>query len=644
MKQPNYLNRIRNARELFLGKGEVPDGLLPESIYRSWERCLKTGLAVDLGADLEPADSRVLSELKEKNGQLLTQSQAEMENLSSHILGTQSMVILSDAEGTILHAMGDPDFMTKAQRVALQPGVSWKEELTGTNAIGTALVEKTPVFVMGGEHYFERNAFLNCSAAPISDPHGNVIGVLDLSGDHRQPQEHTMALVRMSAQMIENRLFNVNFTKDIIVRFHSRIEFIGTLWEGIATFSPDGKLLAANRSGAFQLGLNGHNYIGMDFSAIFGISISIFLDTIRKRSLSVSTTLALKNGLKLYVKADPGPYTLFSAKSYESLPPRPVRAETEPLDMLDHGDAAIRKTIERAKLSIGHDIPILIEGETGTGKELFAKAIHQSGTRKHGAFVAINCAAIPEGLIESELFGHEEGAFTGSKRRGAMGRVQQAHGGTLFLDEVGEMPLALQARLLRVIQEREVIPLGGSKSIPVDIAIISATNCRLKQKVAKGEFREDLYYRLNGLRLSLPALRDRTDIEKLIKLILKDKLNKPEVSIHPEVMQLMKKHEWRGNVRQLFNVLRSSVIFLDGDVIETVHLPEDFMEEFDDVRLESDGRERNAYMEVTNFASAEAILIKQAMELHHGNMTAVANELGISRATVYRKSKRLGLR
>lgn len=644
MARPNYHHQIRNAREQLLDRGEVPEGLLPEPIQRSWERCIETGLAVNLRPEIEPAATTLLNELRERNSRLLTQAQPEMESLYSHIVGTQSMVILSDADGTIIHALGDQNFMGKAQRVALQPGVSWREEVSGTNAIGTALIEKNPIFVMGGEHYLEENAFLNCSASPILDPHGSVIGVLDLSGDHRQPQEHTMALVRMSALMIENRLFNANFATDVTIRFHTRPEFIGTLWEGIAVFSPEGKLLAINRTGAFQLGLDEQKVAGIEFDSLFDISLIRFLDTAR-RSLSSNSTLVLRNGLRLHVKADPGMHTLASAisvpaPSQDKTQSKEIPQSTTPLDHLDTGDQALRKTLARARMSIGHDIPVLIEGETGTGKELLARAIHDSGSRKLGAFVAINCASIPEGLIESELFGHEEGAFTGARRRGAVGRIQQAHGGTLFLDEVGEMPFALQARLLRVIQEREIVPLGSNKRIQIDISIIAATNRRLRERVLQGEFREDLYYRLNGLRLSLPPLRERSDLEALIQRILKESVGRSDIVIQPEVLDLMKRHPWRGNVRQLFNVLRSAIVFMEGHELDVQHLPEDFFEELENAHTL---KGRGIELENANLLNTEAALIKHALAAHNGNMTAAAKQLGISRATVYRKSKRLHL-
>ena len=444
-----------------------------------------------------------------------------------------------------------------------------------------------------------------------------------------------MALVRMSAQMIENRLFNVHFSHEVTLHFHTRPEFIGTLWEGIAVFSQEGRLLAVNRSGAFQLGLKSHQ-LGMAFEELFGIGFSTFQDNTRKATRS--NLLKLQNGIQLHVMVQLGHTP--TASSNTSTKAAAAGPRMLPLDRLDTGDAAMHRVVSKAKLALGHEIPILIEGETGTGKELLARAIHESGPRRKGPFVAINCASIPEGLIEAELFGHEEGAFTGARRRGAIGRVQQAQGGTLFLDEIGEMPLPLQARLLRVIQEREVQPLGGLKPVHVDVAIVSATNCRLQERVAKGAFREDLYYRLNGLRLALPALRERSDLPVLIEFILHEQLGRPEITIEPAVQQLLQGHAWRGNIRQLSNVLRSAIIFMEGTELQLKHLPEDFMEE-----LQAHPSSRGTVQQSgpADLAGHESLLIQQAMALHPGNLTAAAKYLGISRATIYRKLKRLGL-
>lgn len=644
MSRSTYHSRIQQARHQFLDQGSVPQGVLPEPIARSWSRCADTGLSLEIEPHLEPMRDQQLEEVREKNARLLTQARPEMENLQAQIFGTQSMVILTDAGGTILHALGNPEFIGKAQRVALQPGVTWSESNTGTNAIGTALVEEAPVFVMGAEHYFSQNAFLNCSAAPIMDPYGRAIGVLDVSGDYRQPQEHTMALVRMSAQMIENRLFSAEFSRDVTLHFHSRPEFIGTLWEGIAVFSPSGHLQAINRSGMFQLGVSDQEKSMLDFARMFDGTLEGLLDAAR-HAAPHSTPFTTRSGHRLYAKVEPGVMATSAmragAQRLGRAPVQERRPDFQLLDALDTGDIQMSKAVSSVKKVVGREIPILIEGETGTGKELLAKAIHASGQRSKGAFVAINCASIPEGLIEAELFGYEEGAFTGAKRHGVPGKIMQANGGTLFLDEIGEMPLQLQARLLRVLQEREIVPLGGSKGQRVDIAVISATNRKLRDHVDQGSFREDLYYRLNGLRVSLPPLRQRSDLMPLVERILREESD-VAIELHPDTQAIFERHSWRGNIRQLRNVLRAALAFLDGErVIARHHLPEDFVEELE--RMLSTPTVRTLPTGALSIEAAEVDLIRQALVAESGNITLAAARLGISRATLYRKVKRLNL-
>ncbi len=640
----SHLNRLKAARAQLLDNGIVPEGLLPESIERSWSRCLSTGQSLEVNLQIAPLSQAELEAIREKNARLLHQARPEMENLQSQTTGTQSMVILTDAQGTILHALGDPDFVSKAQQVALQPGVSWSEENTGTNAIGTALVEQAPVLVMGAEHYYSQNTFLNCSASPILDPYGHTIGVLDVSGDSRQPQAHTMGLVRMSAQMIENRLFAAEFTREITLHFHARPEFIGTLWEGIAVFSPDGRLIAINRNGGVQLGVK-HVRVGHAlFDELFDTSLSLLLSNARR---SNSVPLKTSLGRQLYVKVDAGVTLSTMPGLRERAAPEKsaiaaaasAEASMARLDHLDSGDPQLRQAIDRIRKVLRRDIPILVEGETGTGKELLAKAIHQSSGRK-GLFVAINCASIPEGLIEAELFGYEEGAFTGAKRSGVAGKIMQANGGTLFLDEIGEMPLALQARLLRVLQEREIVPLGGAKGAPVDFALVSATNRKLLDRVDEGLFREDLYYRINGLRVTLPALRQRTDLELLVARILQEESD-AAVELDEEALQVLRRHPWRGNVRQLRNVLRAALAFAGtGQVIETHHFPEDFLEELEKAVSEPQAPP----VRVTRLQlGSEADRIRDAMRQHAGNVTQAARALGIGRATLYRRIKHLQL-
>ncbi|MGH8750242.1 MAG: sigma-54-dependent Fis family transcriptional regulator [Burkholderiales bacterium] len=645
---PDYLNRIKQARDVFSEKGAIPAGLLPEPIERSWKRCLHGGLAMDARQNFDPLQRSTMEEYRQKNIALLSNAQPVMENLYDQILNTNSMVILTDADGLIIHSLGDPGFVSKARRVALQPGVSWDEGNKGTNAIGTSLAEQKPVLVHGSEHYMASNNFLTCSASPIFNPYGHLTGVLDVSGDYRSYQEHTLALVKMSVQMIENHLFVDEFPHCVSLHFHSRPEFIGTLCEGIAVFTPDGGFVSANRSGQFQLGLTLQHLQKQTFASLFDSSFDALVDQARHLPYSM-LTLCMHNGVRVHARVQLGstirqPRAVAVAARYAEKPapastPREI-SETVGLDVLDLGDERVRAAMQKIRKVLGREIPILIQGETGTGKELFAKSIHEASARRHNPFVAVNCAAIPDGLIESELFGYEEGAFTGARRKGAVGKILQANGGTLFLDEIGDMPLNLQARLLRVLQERLVMPLGSVKSYAVDVAIICATNHNLRDQIANGGFREDLYYRLNGLLINLPPLRERSDLEQLVLRLVKIESGEVgQVKIADDVMELFRRHPWPGNIRQMHNLLRIAVAMLDDQqkIITRAQLPDDFLDEINQNGSRADTVRVEAGM--GNLQSIEAEAIERAIAACSGNISAAARQLGISRNTLYRKLK-----
>ena len=317
------------------------------------------------------------------------------------------------------------------------------------------------------------------------------------------------------------------------------------------------------------------------------------------------------------------------------------RTSAASLELLDSGDPTLRLAIMQVKQVLNKDIPVLVLGETGAGKELFSRAIHDASARRAQPFIAVNCAALPEGLIEAELFGYEEGAYTGARRKGHVGKIQQADGGTLFLDEIGDMPLSLQARLLRVLQDRCVTPLGSAKSVPVNVMLVCATNQKLKDKVASGEFRSDLYYRINGLTVQLPALRQRQDLPRLIQMILQVEQT-PDVHISAAVMDVFARHPWPGNVRQLHNVLRTAVALAEGGVIDMQHLTQDFIDELVDASAQPQLRSGAAESNMTLKAQSDEA-IRLAMQQQAGNVSAVARQLGMSRNTLYRRLKALNL-
>ena len=578
-----------------------------ETVIRlSHERSQGFGLSHRDRPDFSLAPRPELHAALEQNRFLYQHAAPVMETLYEQIANTHSMVLLTDKDGLILHSLGDNDFLEKASRVALTPGANWSERSKGTNAIGTALTEQQPIVVHGQDHYLYANQFLTCSCTPIFDPHGKVVGALDVTGDERSYHRHTLALVRMSAQMIENQMFANVFSDAVRVHFHSRQEFLGTLVEGIAVFSQDGRFLSANRSAQFQLGQSVNCLQAHTFSSLFGLSMSQLLDRLRG-SNGQSVMLVLSNGVAVWCHVrhksrslwlgagDQGRADPVAGTGWE----RPAaRAESDSaglalrrriaarrglssLNYLNTGDPQVATVVRKLQMVLDRDIPIMILGETGTGKDILAQSIHNDSARASKPFVSVNCASIPETLIESELFGYEEGAFTGARRKGSPGKILQANGGTLFLDEIGDMPTQLQARLLRVLQERCVNPLGSGKEYEVDVAIVCATHRDLKGAIARGSFREDLYYRLNGMVVKLPALRDRSDFDVVVRKVL-DNLCEDGVrlEISDDVLALFRRYHWPGNFRQLHNVLRTAVALVGNEgMIRSDHLPDDFVDE-----------------------------------------------------------------
>jgi len=625
------------------------------AIATSHQRSEQYGLCPGARPDFSPLSGAALSSLVEQNRILHAHAVPAMETLYQQIANTHNMVLLTDAQGVIVHSLGDADFLEKANRVALTAGVDWSEGSKGTNAIGTAIAEKAPTTVHADQHYLAANHFLTCSAAPITDHRGNVVGVLDVSGDRRSFHKHTMALVRMSALMIENQMFAATFENAITLHFHARPEFIGTLMEGIASFTPGGRFLAANRNGLFQLGLSYPALQAHTFSSLFGLPVSALFDHYRTAAPGL-LDLCMHNGVRVRGRAElrltNGVHVLTGASEPAPAPvppslsqPRPAPRRLSGLRYLNTGDPQLEQVIAKVGKVLGRDVPVMIMGETGTGKELLAQAIHNDSPRANGPFVAVNCASIPETLIESELFGYEDGAFTGARKKGAVGRILQANGGTLFLDEIGDMPFSLQARLLRVLQERMVTPLGSAKSVPVNVELICATNHNLRRRIAEGLFREDLYYRLNGLVVKLPPLRERTDLETVVNKILDAENESGAHRISDEVLQLFRRHKWPGNFRQLTNLLRTAVIMAgDEEEIGLRHMPDDFLDDIADADAAAQTAAAAAPSAVQQMVTAGANLeemelaaILKSLEANGGNVSAAARALGVSRNTIYRK-------
>ncbi|MBI0330164.1 sigma-54-dependent Fis family transcriptional regulator [Burkholderia plantarii] len=637
-------------------------------------RSTSGGLRASDRPDYAPLSPRAMRELIDGSRSLYTHARPVMEALHAQIADTQSLVLLTDHDGMILHSIGDADFVAKANRVALRPGASWAEGARGTNAIGTALVANQAVTVHGDEHFLRANHVLSCSCAPIADPFGRLLGALDVSGDPRGFGPHTLALVKMSAQLIENHLFANACDAALRVRFHTHAEFVDSLFGGLVAFQPDGTLLAANRSAQFQFGATLDALQDQDCNALFGVPFARLADQ-AARDAGTTLPLTLATGVRVFARCEyadspragspraDAPRTGGTARPAAPAPAaRPADTAPAPPDAgdahpeaitfatLDTGDARLAAVLQRVGKIRGRDLPVLILGETGTGKEWLARALHHASPRRDGPFVAVNCAALPDSLIEAELFGYEDGAFTGARRRGNPGRIVQADGGTLFLDEIGDMPLAQQVRLMRVLQERAVVPLGGGRALPVDIRVVCATHRDLRAMIAEQTFREDLYYRINGLAVTLPALAQRSDQAELVRRMLA-RLARDETlptRVSDAVHEAFARCRWPGNLRQMANVLRTAGMLADdAPEIGIEHLPDDFWLDCPGGRAGETGAGAHAAAPAACAAPAattldahQASLIDGTLARHHGNVSAAARELGLARNTIYRHLRR----
>ncbi|MBV7480139.1 sigma-54-dependent Fis family transcriptional regulator [Pseudomonas sp. PDM31] len=631
----NHLSRhAQQVLTVTQGKAHLQGPGSDPSIARSWLRCLED-YHLDPAQTMAPTvleHGRVL-ESRERLQQVLHIAGNEMTSLHQQLSGAGHAVLLTDARGVILNCVTAPAERRIFERAGLWLGADWSEACEGTNGIGTCLVERQSLTIHQDEHFRGRHTGLTCSASPVFDPHGELLAVLDVSSARRdvsrQSQFHTMALVNLSAKMIESCYFLRCFDNQWLLRFHLQAESVGLFSEGLLAFDGEGRICAVNQSALNLLGHIRGGLLGKPVEAFFDCSLDELLGRACVNA-SASWPLRTRDGRCLFAvlrgQARRAPMPLV---------PAPVVEERAQIPGICLGDATLQADFRKALRVYERDVPLLVNGETGSGKEAFAKAIHHASQRADKAFVALNCAAIPESLIESELFGYRGGSFTGARKEGMRGKLQQADGGTLFLDEIGDMPLALQTRLLRVLEDRQVVPIGGEPE-SVNVRIISATHRDLLGRVQDGSFREDLYYRLNGLEVALPALRDRTDKSQLLDFLLAEEAAGDSVLIDAPAREALLSFAWPGNVRQLRNVLRTLAALCDNGRIGLEDLPA-MIRQARPAALPVEGASGHP------LEDAERLALLSALEHTRWHMTHTAQQLGVSRNTLYRKLRKHGI-
>ena len=636
--------------------------LTSDIVANSWARCLNVHR-------LDPSQQRRPPVLEHdallahhaRLADVIDCARHEMTTLFQQLGDAESAVVLTDTDGVILHMVSSPEFERVVQPMGLEVGAVWSEAEAGTNGMGTCVAAARPIAVRLDDHFFTHYTSLTCSAVPVHDPAGDMVAVLDVTSRSQMSQQHLLVLLGMTTRMIENRLIDLRFRDAHPIHFHSRPEFVYTLHEGKLIVDSEGLVLAANRSALFQLGLNSVGEIRQRrLDEIFQTTLEDMLQRSHRASFHPVVTYRTNAAHRFFAVARQPAHEEASITLPRELAPvesprilLPVRLGTgvarssgnapRALTLLapTFADARMQAHLVTARRVIARGTPVLLHGETGAGKEVFSRAVHSGSPRASGPFIAINCASLPENLIESELFGYRAGAFTGAERRGRRGKIALSDGGTLFLDEIGDMPLALQARLLRVLDERSVTPLGSDDAQPVDFQLLSASHRHLGELVADGRFREDLFYRLAGIELRLPALRERTDRAELIRSVLADE-GAPDAALSPAVWDLLMRHPWPGNVRQLRHVLRSAVALADGAPLAAEHLPSlagTAVAVGGDDAANDDTPEIAAVLAPALAQERQDLLA--LLETLRWNVSHVAKELGVSRNTLYRRMHKL---
>lgn len=666
--------KIKQARERFQKDGILPEIPIRPEILQSWERSRRHGVTMKT-VNKEVISAQALRKRIDARSNFYHVAVSFMESLYSFTTGSGFLTTIFDEDGYVLKAFGDEGIMSLARENQLVEGCNRSEYSLGTNGIGTALVAGEAIQVKGEEHYFLSHHNWICSGAPVFDAQGALVGGVCLSGNYKAVSFHTLGMVSAAAHAITQQLI-MQDAYDIQERIQNNLSAVVSAWpSGILLLDQNQNIVMASVGAAKLLGVEEESLIGLSFHRIInsnvtasdlqsGISARQVVIEFNGKRISCSITVEVTLAHEFVVFFEP-------TETLHRRINRIIGSDAKfSFENIVGNSEEIRKAIRLGRLAAENSANVFLRGESGTGKEMFAQSIHNSSDRRDGPFVAINCGALPKNLIESELFGYEGGSFTGAKKDGCAGKFELANGGTIFLDEIGDMPFDVQVNLLRVLQSREVSRIGSSKTIKIDVRIISATHQDLPTGIEQNTFRRDLYYRLNVFDIQIPPLRHRNGDISVLADYFFEKYNTKGKGMAkgflPDTYRLLEGYPWPGNVRELENAVERAVYLTQDNYVTPDSFPSllesrertprrDIMFEYP-IHLEPPlsapvaGENATAsepggtsVAELRSMKEMEREQIETALRKCHYNVTKAAKLLGISRRTIYRKIEVYGI-
>ncbi len=649
------------AWKKFIETGEISENINPE-INHAWQRCAAAGVDPLAGRSELILDNAKMREALENHRELIDLARPFMNNLYKFVAGSGFIVLLCDEHGYIMTTVGDTDVNGDTDELNFQTGALWTEEEIGNNGVGTSLVMRRPLQVTGFEHFCRKHHKWTCSGSPIFNENREMIGILEMSGPVEKTHLHTLGMVVAATEAIEHQMQIHRQNRELIMLNKRMYSILNSVSDGVIIIDSFGKITHTNpaleRMLDRRLDLNGKAIENLVENTL------VIRDTLVSGKGFKDVELTIRNGTTLsclasgeVLRDEQGHITgasifIDTIKNVHSLVNRfsGAQATFEFEDIVGDSEE-LMEAIRIGTRAAVSDSNVLLQGDSGTGKEIFAQAIHNRSSRANHPFVAINCGAIPRELLDSELFGYVEGAFTGAKKGGRPGKFEMASGGTLFLDEIADLPLAKQVALLRVLQERKIMRIGGDRVIPVDVRIICATNKNLLELVKKGHFRQDLYYRLNVISITLPPLKNRReDINLLLNHFLdtySKRMSMPTPVIEPQVLHYLENYSWPGNVRELQNVVERMLNISGGNKLTMNHLPPElipqpaYIEPEPGIEVPTLEEERKRIKEIQAQQETEEII--SLLAACGGNVSEVARRIGVSRNTLYRKMRQYNI-